>query len=362
MKGASRGFIENEISSRVLTLGEYFEDSTHGGIASVLRYYKPCFGTFNFIPTYRDASALSKLRYDAFSLCRLWWKLLTDRNIRIVHIHTAWGGSFIKHAWYVWLAAAMGRKVVLHCHGSSFEGWYDRLPAGRRRLVGDTFRRSGKVIALARAWKDLFVSIGVDASKVEVLNNITPCSGAGMKPLRPGEPVRFLFLGEIGPRKGVFDILEALRLIPEQKRRALRLDIGGNRNEEQLRSRIEEYGLQQTVTFHGFVSGERKRELLQAADVFILPSFNEGLPIAILEAMSYGCAVISTPVGGIPEVVSGNGVLVSPGDAAQIADAMQRLSDPGVFRPMGERSLVIVEDYYPEAVISHLRSIYLSLL
>jgi len=355
-------FIEKEISSRVLTLGEYFEDSTHGGIASVLRYYKPCFETFNFIPTYRDSSSWSKLRYDLLSLVRLWWRLLTDKQISVVHVHSAWGGSFIKHAYYIRLAKAMGRKVVLHCHGSSFNGWYDKLPARKRALADGAFRSADKVIALAKSWRELFVSIGVAPSAIEVLNNITPRSGATLREREPGEPVRLLFLGEIGTRKGVFDILEALRLMPEEERKSIRLDIGGNKNEEALKARIAEYGLQDTVCFHGFVSGEAKRKLLEGSDIFILPSFNEGLPIAILEAMSYGCAIISTPVGGIPEVVQDNGKLVEPGNAAQIAAAIKDLSSPSVFRPMGEKSLAMVEDYYPEAVIAHLRSIYQSLL
>ena len=357
-----KAFIEKEISEQVLTLGDYFEDSTHGGIASVLRYYKPCFARFNFIPTYRHPAPWSKFRYDLLSLVRLWWKLLTDRRIRIVHIHSAWGGSFIKHTYYVRLAKLMGRKVVLHCHGSTFNGWYDTLPPRRRRRVDSTFRMADRIIALARSWKDLFVSIGADPSAIVVLNNITPRSGAGLREFAEGDKVHLLFLGQIGPRKGVFDLLEAMKTMPAEYREKLVLDIGGNDNEEELKNRIAEYGLAGTVRFHGFVSGDAKRALLEQADIFVLPSYNEGLPIAILEAMSYGCAIISTPVGGIPEVVDGNGALVEPGNAAQIAGAIIAHSKPEVFRPEGQKSLQIVEDYYPEAVISHLRSVYLSVL
>lgn len=355
-------FIEKEISEQVLTLGDYFEDSTHGGISSVIRSYKPCFEQFNFIPTYRRPTLASKLRYDLLSLVRLWWKLLTNRKIRLVHIHSAWGGSFIKHSYYARVARLMGRKVLIHCHGSTFYGWYDELSARKRKLVDGTFRLADCVVALARYWKDLFVSIGVDPAKVVVLNNITPRTGAGMRKRQEGEKVRLLFLGLIGPRKGVFDLLDAVNLLSAEDRERIVLDIGGNGEVEELQKRIADCGLSDVVTFHGFVSGEAKRRLLVQADIFVLPSFNEGLPISILEAMSYGCAIISTPVGGIPEVVTDNGELVEPGNATQIAQAIHRQSDPAVFRPEGEKSLVAVEDFFPEAVFSNLRSIYKSLL
>ena len=76
----------------------------------------------------------------------------------------------------------------------------------------------------------------------------------------------------------------------------MELKIGGNKNEEKLKKQIKDFNIQEIVTFEGWVSGNKKLELLNWADVFILPSFNEGLPISILEAMSYGMPIISTPV------------------------------------------------------------------
>lgn len=132
--------------------------------------------------------------------------------------------------------------------------------------------------------------------------------------------------------------------------------------ENELRAKIKEFGLSDCVTFHGFVGGGQKISLLEKAHVFILPSWNEGLPIAILEAMSYGCAIISTPVGGIPEVVKENGVLVHPGNKDEIAKAIVSMLDETQRCQMGIRSLEMVKPYYPDAVLSHLREVYLELL
>ena len=97
----------------------------------------------------------------------------------------------------------------------------------------------------------------------------------------------------------------------------------------------------------------------------ILPSYNEGLPIAILEAMSYKHPVISTPVGGIPEVIENgeNGLLVKPGDTAAIADAVRfYIINKEKIAEHGAHAYEIVKDFFPEKVFSDLDGIYQALL
>lgn len=360
MNSTPKPIIDSFLSKRVLTVGEYYLDRTHGGIASVLRYYEPYFATFQFIPSSRRPTLGSKLAYDLFSLFRLFWKLLWNPKIRLVHIHTASGRSFPKHLYYAGLSRFMGRKVILHCHAARFHIWFESLTAKRQQQVLQALLKVDKIIVLSQSWKEYFVTLGVPEDNLVVLNNITPNPGKGICPRMGGEALRLLFLGEIGERKGVFDILAALKDLPEKDR--VHLDIGGNRMENELRAKIKEYGLSDCVTFHGFVGGEQKLSLLEKAHIFILPSWNEGLPIAILEAMSYGCAVISTPVGGIPEVVKENGILVHPGNIDEIAKAIVSMLDEAQRCRMGIRSLELVKPYYPDAVLSHLREVYLELL
>ncbi len=134
--------------------------------------------------------------------------------------------------------------------------------------------------------------------------------------------------------------------------------------EEQLRNAIAKGGLSDIVKFEGWVSGEKKIELLNWADVYILPSFNEGLPISILEAMSYKKPIISTPVGGIPEVVDKtNGILVTPGNDEEIFSAMKHYVDyKADITKHGEESYKKAETYLPDYVLKHLKKIYESLL
>jgi glycosyltransferase involved in cell wall biosynthesis len=128
---------------------------------------------------------------------------------------------------------------------------------------------------------------------------------------------------------------------------------------------IEKNNLQSIVKYAGWVSGELKESLLKGADVYILPSYNEGLPISILEAMSYKLPIISTPVGGITEVVHNNinGFIIQPGDKQAMFDALNKLIEqPMLVKAMGNKSSEIVEPYYAENVIPKLENIYKSLL
>lgn len=354
--------IEKPLSDKILTIGECYWDQVHGGIVSVIKSYSKHFESFHFIASSKKPNWLDKLRYDLGGLFSLGWRLIWDRRIKIVHIHTAAGGSFDKHAYYAFLAKLMGRKVIMHSHASRFRVWYEELSEAHRRKVLRVLSQLDRLIVLSQSWREFFISIGMDANRICVLNNITDPPEGKKVPRKDQEPVRLLFLGEIGPRKGVFDLLKAMSLIQQSSPGAALLEIGGNKMEKELRDAITSQQLENCVHFNGFVSGEAKKELLRRSDVFVLPSYNEGLPISILEAMSYGCAIISTPVGGIPEVVKGNGVLVEPGDIKGIADAVLRLRHPDICMQMSAASQRVVRDYYPDEVMKSLQQIYLSLI
>ena len=124
---------------------------------------------------------------------------------------------------------------------------------------------------------------------------------------------------------------------------------------------IAENGLGGIVCYDGWVAGERKASLMSMANIYILPSYAEGLPISILEAMTYGMAIISTPVGGIPEIVrqNENGILIAPGDTEALSNAILKLAEDKACRyDMGRRSIEIVQPYLPKNVERHLNILY----
>lgn len=134
--------------------------------------------------------------------------------------------------------------------------------------------------------------------------------------------LKILFVGSLDNRKGIVDLLLALSKLKKEK---WELTICGMLTDESIRKTYNELisEMQDKVTFRGYVSGEKKRRVFEEADVLILPSYGEGMPIVIMEAMASGCAIISTKVGAIPEVIrENNGVLITPGDISSLKNAI----------------------------------------
>lgn len=352
--------IDKDISEKILMTGDYYLHNHPGGISSVVQYWSVNFHKLQYYPIYRTGGRLTKGWWFVTSYIRIFLRLLSDRKVKIVHMHTAADGSFKRNSQLIRMVRHFERRIILHVHASRFKDFFNEASPEGKAGIKATLESVDRLVVLSGSWKEWFMSVGVPEEKITVLHNITPVPTLMPEARTDDGKIHFLFLGEIGQRKGVFDILKALHLHKDMLHGRMELRIGGNRHEELLLSTIKKYGLEDMVRFEGWVSGVRKLELLNWADVYILPSFNEGLPISILEAMSYGCPIISTPVGGIPEVVRDNGTLVTPGSTEEISEAIRKYVDnPAVIRLEGDRSLEYVREYLPEYVMEHLKDIYI---
>lgn len=354
--------IHKDLSQKVLMIGEYFKHNAPGGMAAVLASYNEYFENMQFIPTWRNGNILVKIWYAVYSYVFFIWYMLFVRSVKIVHIQSAAFASFERNVFFVKVGKLFGKKVVMHMHCADFESYYN--PSKHKQRIVDTINACDLYLVLSDSWKQYFESIGVKSNIIKVLNNtITPPVTKRVK--RSTDILNLLYLGVIGQRKGIYDILNALKDNKEMFEGKVVLRIGGNQEEEKLQACINEYGLQGMVKFEGFVSGEKKIECLNWADVYILPSFNEGLPIGILEAMSYRHPIISTPVGGIPEVVKDgvNGIMVTPGNVQEIAKAISAfVGDKKLVEEYGMHSIELVKPYLPETVFATLSEIYSHLI
>ena len=328
----------------------------------MLASYNEYFENMQFIPTWRNGNILVKIWYAVYSYVFFIWYMLFVRSVKIVHIQGAAFASFERNVFFVKVGKLFGKKVVMHMHCADFESYYN--PSKHKQRIVDTINACDLYLVLSDSWKQYFESIGVKSNIIKVLNNtITPPVTKRVK--RSTDILNLLYLGVIGQRKGIYDILNALKDNKEMFEGKVVLRIGGNQEEEKLQACINEYGLQGMVKFEGFVSGEKKIECLNWADVYILPSFNEGLPIGILEAMSYRHPIISTPVGGIPEVVKDgvNGIMVKPGNVQEIAKAISAfVGDKKLVEEYGMHSIELVKPYLPETVFAALSEMYSHLI
>jgi glycosyltransferase involved in cell wall biosynthesis len=173
-----------------------------------------------------------------------------------------------------------------------------------------------------------------------------------------------LFLGLLGNRKGIFDLLPAFKQASEEMPN-LRLRIGGNGDVDATRVCVRTLGLENSVCLLGWISGSVKDQELHRADIFVLPSYNEGLPMSVLEAMAWGLPVVTTPVGGIPELIENrvDGLLVRPGDIGDLREALVSLAaDRALRHRLGCNARERVERNHSAAqVLTALESVYAEL-
>ncbi|HEY9612923.1 glycosyltransferase family 4 protein [Allocoleopsis sp.] len=272
-------------------------------------------------------SSLHRLKVFTWALIIFLGKLL-QRQVDVIHIHFSERGSALRMSILTLIAMAFRKPVITHAHGCEFHTFHDELPQGMKQVLNWILQRCTYLIALSESWKDFYINnCDLTAEQVVVLPNPVEIPENVPERSNSHKKINIVFLGRIGKRKGVFDLLEAYAKVAPEQRKKSELILAGIGQVEQANHLAERLYLKEHVAFAGWVDSAKRSELLSQADVFLLPSYNEGLPMALLEAMSWGLPVITTPVGGIPEVITHNetGLLVNPGDVQQLAEALQSL-------------------------------------
>lgn len=269
---------------------------------------------------------------------------------QVVHLHTSQGIAWLKDTFYIIVGRLAGCRIVLHVHAAEYDVLHGKQPALMRAYNRLVFGMVQAVIAVSASWGERLTAL-VPRERIHVFLN---CIDTKVYPPPPDRPsngkTAALFIGSVGRRKGAFDLIEAVAEVKAQGAPLHTWIAGYDESPGQLERanhRLAELGIQDVCELTGKIGPEKKQELLDRAGVFVLPSYNEGLPMAILEALSSGLPVISTPVGGIPEVVrpGENGFLVQPGDIPDLADKLAMLANDGDLRlRMGRRSRQIAVD------------------
>jgi glycosyltransferase involved in cell wall biosynthesis len=294
-------------------------------------------------------------------------KLFRSRP-QIIHIHTSQGFGWLKDTFYILVGKLYGSKVVLHVHAADFNSLYNARSKLFQRYTRWAMGLSEAIISISDEWKQRLGGI-VPAEKIIPFRNCINIDSFSHHPAdRDADSVQALFIGSVGSRKGAFDLLEALGRLKSRDCVLPTCIAGYEASEgdlERARSRLHALHLTDSCELPGTVLGEKKAELFRRASLFVLPSYNEGLPMAILEGMSAGMAVVSTPVGGIPEIVRDgyNGFLVQPGNIDALAEKLEILArDPVLCQLMGRRSREIVEELDVKPYVERLLGLYTSLL
>ncbi|MCF8214119.1 MAG: glycosyltransferase family 4 protein [Chitinophagaceae bacterium] len=333
-----------------------------GGIGAVLETYRAEMDGFRLISTYPSDARVNKSFYFLQQIASIFKLLITDADVNILHIHCASRGSFFRKSLVVLLGNSLGKKTIMHIHGGLFHRFY-QSSYFITFLVQLILRSCDRVICLTNEWSHTF-SEELKLGNLSVMLN--PVKTFPLSPYRDSyNSISLLFLGTITDNKGIFELVEYLQNNPFYLHNKIKLTICGEGESDRLISLINKENNGGNIIFAGWVHGSQKDEMISDTDIFILPSHYEGLPMAILEAMSAGKPIISTSVGGIPSVVipHHNGWLIEPGKINQLDAVLDEIfNNPGLISRYGMNAFDDAKQFHVQSIVSKLNTIYNELL
>lgn len=322
-----------------------------GGMATIIDTYMESYLAekygLRFVPTHIEANPLTQLFFFVVSVFRALGYMIRP-EFRIVHLHTAKHGSLMRKSVFVILARVLGKRSIIHLHGADFLHRYESYGSVMKRFVGFVFRNVSAVIVTSNRRRDEY-SRFVDKAKINIIHNFVYLPER--VPAPNDDVPRVISLGRLGERKGTYDLIDAISKIRDLP---FTVVLAGDGEVDLARQAVTREGLEDRVAIPGWTVGAERQQLLDTGDIFVLPSYMEDMPMAILEAMSYSLPVVSTDVAGIPEMVSDgtSGFLVPAGNADALADRLGRLiADRDLRRRMGGEGRRRVELEFSDTVI-----------
>lgn len=336
-----------------------------GGVSSVMAGYARSSLSriidLRFIATSETGSIIRRMAKGMLGLARV---ALTARSVRVpavFHLHMASRGSYYRKRLALGVMRRRGIARVVHLHGGEFHHFYASRNARGQRSITRTMQSADAVLVLSDTWRQRVLSFAPRA-RVHILPNAIVLPESWLT----GNGQKVCFMGRIGPRKGVPELLESINAIQTLGDNVTTWVLAGDGETDWARQRVQSLPYPDRVCITGWLSREDTAQLLSESGVFVLPSHNEGLPMSLLEAMAQGCACVVTAVGGIPDVVvdGRNGLLVEAGSVTQLTEALSRvLQDVGLRTSLGVAARKTCErDHDIEIVVARLDALYRDLL
>lgn len=304
---------------RILVVGP--SKNTRGGITSVIKTYRETkiWRKWNcvWIATFIDKSKFQKIFYFLFGLFRFIFLL---PNSALIHIHFSEPTSAKRKNIFLNLGKFLGKKIILHFHAFSPQS---TIYGKDQTLYKRMFNNADAIIALSNSWKNQIEDILEDKKKITVIHNSCPQIPIGNM---YSKSYSILFAGTLNDRKGYTDLIKAFAEIAH-KYKEWNIVFAGNGDIKKAKSLADSLKIEKQVKFLGWIIDEAKDKVFKEASIFCLPSYAEGFPMAVLDAFAYGLPVITTPVGGLPDIlVNGeNALMFEPGNINELANKLEEL-------------------------------------
>lgn len=297
-----------------------------GGISAVVNKYME--GglqekiTLRYLSTVKDTNKIIKGLSTLFAICKF---IFLCPLYDIVHVHMASRNSYNRKTIILKIAHFYGKKTIIHLHGGGFVEFYKtECNYKKQKKISKTFYAANTVIVLSDEWKKLIHDV-IGNDNITILHNAVSIPNYEREDF---SNANILFLGRLVEEKGIDELID---IIPDISREFpwMTLIICGSGNEGKYKRLCQAREIENKVVFKGWVTGEEKEAILKEANVFVLPSFHEGLPVSMLEAMSFGLVPVVSDVGGIPSVIQNNvnGIIVKPGNKEELKEALSCLLD-----------------------------------
>lgn len=339
--------------------------NTKGGMVSVAKNYLAYknWGEYRikFIPTHFDTNKYLLMMYFGVQFlkiaCAVW-----SGNYKIAHLHTAERGSFWRKAFLMKFFRRHGIKVVMHHHAAEFEDFYSKCSDKQKEKIKSVLEEVDLNIVLSERLVPMIKAKAPYANVKVLYNAVNTYNGNPYN--MDGKQI--LFLGRLGERKGAYDLLKCIRILDERISRDIRFCMCGDGEIDRVKKMIEEYGIGHRIAHVGWIDGEQKKSFLANTLINVLPSYNEGLPMTILETMAYGIPNISTNIASIPEVLheGENGYVIVPGDIDALCLRLETLINDRCMRTKfsNESYRLIIHNFSLDSNIEKLKTYYKELL
>ena len=301
-----------------------------GGMVSVSRNYLEA-GEWErtevfYIATHWEGGHLLKLRIFAWAYGKILWKLLRHQ-VDVALLNVSERGSCYQKAAIMRLCHRFSVPVIFHHHGAEFNDFYSQLPKCKKAAISRALTEVDLNIVLSRRQKRDILEKAPKARVGFLYNSVRT---SRQNPYDGGRNLLVTF-GRLGERKGTYDLLRVLGELDPVLPPEVQVALCGDGDVERVQALVKESGLEHRVLHVGWVTGKKKEQFMKQAMVHILPSYQEVLPMSILETMALGIPNISTRIASIPEVIRDgeNGFLLEPGDLSMLKERILTLvTDP----------------------------------
>lgn len=324
---------------KVLFIAPFPKGRYEGGITSIAKtlqerckevnYFDIELVFFNSHEIYQSNSSIGRLKFEnfhqAYSLIKRLQYLLKHDQFSLIHFNSSHKLGLFKDLLILYLFFRKElSKTIVHIHFCGLNQTFlkNNILFKIQLHILKQFRN---IIVLSRKFKNELVDCSISEDKIQVLYNFHSLGSINSYNKKNISSLHLLFLGSIDKRKGFLDLLNSLDGVNN-----IELNVGGTFTDSSIEE--ETYNICKThnlnVKFHGFVTGEAKELLFKISDILVLPSYGEGFPMVIVEALAYGLTIISTPVGAIQEIIKDgkNGFLFNPGEINRLAQIINKLS------------------------------------